>query len=518
VGEPPMIGAVTGGSMPTNARNFILVVWTVAALFVSAAQAQNADVTILHINDVYEISPVRGEGGLAELMTLVKAERSRHASTLTAVSGDFLSPSLLSGTTKGAQMVELFNAIGVDVATFGNHEFDFGRDVLLKRISEARFTWLGTNVGDPAGQPLPGTVSTAMKVVGDVKIGFLGIVTPESAMLSSGGPDIRFGDPVSAAKGAVEVLRKAGANVIVALTHLDYEQDRALSRTVPDMNLILGGHDHDPITYYEHGVLLQKSGSDAHFLGAIDLEIRTEQGAKGPVTTVRPSWRMIANHNTAADPEIAAIVKKYNDQLDRDLGQVIGKTTVELDSRVDAVRSGEARIGDLIADALRESTGADVAITNGGGIRGNRTYDAGTELTRKDVLKELPFGNTTLVIELTGTELKAALENGVSQVEDKAGRFPQVSGLRVVYDPKAAAGQRVRTVTVGGAPLDMGKTYRVATNDYMARGGDGYAAFTKGKVLTDARFAQLMATTVMDYIAKKGEVAPQFEGRVAAGN
>lgn len=504
--------------MLTKARNLVLLTGIIAALFMAAAQAQNAEVTILHMNDVYEISPVRGEGGLAELMTLLKAERQAHHNSLTAVSGDFLSPSLLSGTTKGVQMVELFNAMGVDVATFGNHEFDFGRDVLLKRIGEAKFAWLGTNVTNAAGQPLAGTVTTAIKQVGDVKIGFLGIVTPESAILSSGGPDIRFGDPTAAAKGAVEALRKAGANVVIALTHLDYEQDRALAHAIPGIDLILGGHDHDPITFYEHGVLLQKSGSDAHFLGAIDLDIRTEQAAKGPVTTVHPSWRMIANRGTAADPEIAAIVKKYNDQLDRDLGQVIGKTTVELDSRVDTVRSGEARIGDLIADALRESTGADVAITNGGGIRGNRTYEAGTELTRKDVLKELPFGNTTLVIELTGAQLKEALENGVSQVEDKAGRFPQVSGVRVVYDPKAAAGQRIRSVAVGGAPLDAGKTYRVATNDYMARGGDGYAAFTMGKVVTDTRFAQLMATTVMEYIAKKGQVAPEIEGRVAAKN
>ena len=501
-----------------KARRAIALTSVFLLLVVAAAQAQNADVTILHINDVYEISPVRGEGGLAELMTLLKGERSQHASTITAISGDFLSPSLLSGMIKGAQMVELFNAMGVDLATFGNHEFDFGRDVLLKRIGEAKFAWLGTNVSDPAGRPLSGTVTTAIRPVGDVKIGFLGVVTPESAMLSSGGPDIRFDDPVAAAKGAVEALRKAGANVIVALTHLDYEQDRALSRAVPEINLILGGHDHDPITFYEHGVLVHKSGSDAHFLGAIDLEIRTEQGAKGPVTTVRPSWRMIANHGNAADPGIAAIVKKYNDQLDRDLGQVIGKTTVELDSRVDTVRSGEARIGNLIADALRDSTGADVAITNGGGIRGNRTYDAGTDLTRKDVLTELPFGNTTLVIELTGAGLKEALENGVSQVEDKAGRFPQVSGLKVIYDAKAAAGQRIRVVTVGGTPLDTSKIYRVATNDYMARGGDGYAAFAKGKVITDTRFAQLMATTVMDYLTKKGEVSPAIEGRVAAGN
>ena len=163
---------------------------------------------------------------------------------------------------------------------------------------------------------------------------------------------------------------------------------------------------------------------------------------------------------------------------------------------------------------MRSATGADVGFTNGGGIRGDRTYDAGTVLTRKDVLTELPFGNVTVVIELSGADLKDALENGVSRIEDKAGRFPQVSGLRFVYDPAAAAGSRVKSVTVGGEPLDPGKTYRVATNDYIANGGDGYAALRRGKTIVDASGATLMASQVMDYIEKQGKVAPKVEGRI----
>jgi 2',3'-cyclic-nucleotide 2'-phosphodiesterase (5'-nucleotidase family) len=159
---------------------------------------------------------------------------------------------------------------------------------------------------------------------------------------------------------------------------------------------------------------------------------------------------------------------------------------------------------------------AEVGFTNGGGIRGDRTYEPGTTLTRKDVLGELPFGNVVVLLELSGNDLLAALENGVSRVEDKAGRFPHVSGMRFVYDPKKPKGSRVVEAMVGGQPLDPGKRYRVATNEYIAGGGDGYAALTKGKALIDASAATLMATMVMDYIAAEGTIAPKVEGRITA--
>jgi 2',3'-cyclic-nucleotide 2'-phosphodiesterase (5'-nucleotidase family) len=143
---------------------------------------------------------------------------------------------------------------------------------------------------------------------------------------------------------------------------------------------------------------------------------------------------------------------------------------------------------------MRAGVGADIAITNGGGIRGDRTYDAGTVLTRKDVLTELPFGNVTVLLELSGADVKAALENGVSQVEKGAGRFPQVSGMSFSYDPAASAGARIDAVKIGGKPLDPAAVYRVATNDYMAGGGDGYAVLKKGKALIDASGATYMAT------------------------
>jgi 5'-nucleotidase / UDP-sugar diphosphatase len=189
-------------------------------------------------------------------------------------------------------------------------------------------------------------------------------------------------------------------------------------------------------------------------------------------------------------------------------------TETPLDSRRATVRGGEAAIGNLFADAIRNGSGADIAMTNGGGIRGDREYAADTELTRKDILTELPFGNKVVTIELKGESLLAALENGFSEVETGAGRFPQISGIAVSVDLDKPAGERVLEVMIGDAPLDLAATYILATNDYMARGGDGYSAFKQGKQLVDAMSATLMASQVIDYIAAKGDVASKVEGRI----
>jgi 5'-nucleotidase/UDP-sugar diphosphatase len=167
---------------------------------------------------------------------------------------------------------------------------------------------------------------------------------------------------------------------------------------------------------------------------------------------------------------------------------------------------------------MRIATKSDAAITNGGGIRGDKQYPAGVTLARKDVLTELPFGNKTVKLSMTGAQLLQALEIGVSQVESSKGRFAQVSGLSFVYDAGKPVGARVKSVKIGDAPLDAAKTYTVATNDFMARGGDGYDVFRAAKVLIDANSATLMATQVINHIAAAGTIAPKIEGRITREN
>ena len=498
-------------------RRWILAACVAAGIPMLApwgALAEATRVTFLHTNDVYEISPKRGQGGLPQLMTLIKAERAAAQHAITTFGGDLISPSVMSGLTEGAQMIELMNAIGVDVAVPGNHEFDFGPEIAARRIAEANFPWLGTNVLDADGKPATGLRAFHTVQAGDFTVGFFGLLTPDTKDLSSPGEAIRFAPVVETATKAVQSLKEAGADLVVALTHLEIADDRALARSVKGLNMILGGHDHDPITFYEGGVLIHKSGYDAHYLGVIDVSLEwVEQRGKRRLR-VRPAWRMLSTAGVAPDADIQRLADAHNARLDKALDVVIGSTKVELDSRRASVRTGEANIGNLIAEAMLAGVGAEVALANGGGIRGDRTYPAGAKLTRKDVLTELPFGNVTVLLAITGADLLAALENGVSKVEDKAGRFPQVAGMRFVYEPAAAKGSRIVEVTVGGNPLDKGRVYKLATNDYIANGGDGYAALKKAKVLLDASGATLLATTVMNHIAAKGEIAPAVDGRI----
>jgi len=503
--------------MPIRFAHRLTRVVAIVAVLVLAhsAFAQTATVTFLHVNDVYEISPKDGRGGFAPLMTLLTQERGKAPLAITTLGGDLIGSSMMSGITKGVQMIELMNAIGLDLAVVGNHEFDFGSEILKQRVAESKFPWLGTNVLGSDGRTFGSLVPTVTRKVGDLTIGFLGILTPDTQHLSNTGPDVRFAPAVDTARAAVKQLKEQGADAIVALTHLTITEDRQLAREVRGIDVILGGHDHDPIMFYEGGVFIFKIGHDAQYLGVAQVEIVKTQTPRGPQVAVWPrEWRVVSTAGVAPDPRIAAIVKTHEDKLDESLKVAVGTTSVELDSRRATVRLKESAIGNLFADAIREVTKADAALTNGGGIRGDRTYQAGTTLTRKDILTELPFGNVAVLLEISGADLRSALEEGVSAVEDVAGRFPHVSGLRFAFDPKRPKGRRVLDVSVGGKPIDPAATYRIATNEYMMAGGDGYASLKKGRPIIDASGGPLMANVVMDYIAARGTVAPAVEGRI----
>jgi len=503
-------------------RRLAALLVTLATLAGPAA-AQNADLTLLHFNDIYEITPVDGQGGFAPLATLLERERQSHALTLTTLGGDFLSPSLLSGATKGQHMVALLGQLGVEVAVFGNHEFDFGPEVARQRLGESAFPWLATNIEQADGQPFAHAPVTWTRRLGDVTVGLFGVITPSTAVSSSPGPEVHFLDPIAPAQAAVAALRQQGAQVVVALTHLDLADDRALVRAVKGIDVVLGGHDHDPIAWYENGALILKAGYDGHYLGAVDLAVRTPPVAEGQPgatpgktkVTVR-GWRFLATEGEPAEPRLAAAVAEWQQRLSQGLDQPLATLGAPLDSRRDLVRTREAPVGNLYTDALRAALQADVALLNGGGFRGDRVYPAGAVYTGRDVLAELPFGNVGVLVQLSGADLRAALEHGLAAVERKAGRFPQVSGLTLRYDPQAPAGQRLRSLEVGGRPLEDQATYRVATSDYLLNGGDGYQMLAQGKVLIDPSGAKLIATDVIDALTAGHPIPTAPEGRIVA--
>ncbi len=214
------------------------------------------------------------------------------------------------------------------------------------------------------------------------------------------------------------------------------------------------------------------------------------------------------------DPEVAAVVAKFEDELSKELDAPIGTTAVELDSRAATVRTREAAIGNLVADAMRWSAQTVVAVTNGGSIRGDKIYPPGTTITRREVLAELPFGNRLVTIDVRGSALKAAIENGLSRLPAPSGRFPQVAGLKIEADPSRPAGNRVLSIKVGDTLLDANKTYSVATIDFMARGGDDYVAFRDAEPVLPPADSPTVAFEVIDYIKGIATIRTSVGGRI----
>ncbi len=497
------------------ARAVVVVASLWAAALAPTAVAQDARITFLHVNDVYVMAGKDG-GGLAPLMTLIGRERTRaRGQALTTFGGDLISPSLLSGLTQGRHMIALMNAIGVQAAVPGNHEFDFGARVLSERVGESGFPWLASNVRDHDGASLAGTEDTRLVTVGGIRIGLFGLLTPETRTLSKPGSGIRFDPPVETARRAVRDLKSRGAEVVVALTHLRLDVDLALARAVPDIDLILGGHEHYPIAIARSGALVIKAGQDARYLAVIDVDIDRNPRGPGTKTEVRPvHWRFLATRGVRPEPAVAALIDRIRARHDSALDERVGMTETALDGRRASVRGGESTFGNLIADAMREASGADAALINGGGIRGNRSIPPGSRLTRRDLLEALPFGDKVVVLELDGATLRAALEHGVGLAERLAGRFPQVSGLSFTWDRARNPGARVRAVKVGGAALDPATTYRVAVGAYIAGGGDGYAMLESAKRLANAVAGFEVASVLIDHVTRRGTIAPRIEGRI----
>lgn len=489
-----------------------------AALLLSGAvalaqQPASAPVTIRFVqtNDIDRMGEEGGRGGFARLAAVVKAERAK-GNTFFVHAGDTLSPSLLSSFDKGAHIVDLLNRLGVDVFTPGNHEFDFGPDNFRTRMAEARFDILSSNLFEKAGTRPANVKPDKIVDVQGIKVGFFGLTTEETPIVSTPGPDLQFRSSIDTARAKAKELRDAGADLVVAVAHTPLAVDQIIARSA-GVDMIISGHDEHLLVFYDGRTVATESGSQADFV--VVTELTVTKAAGGRTVSFTPNFRIVDTATVTPDPETAAAVKSYEDKLSRELDIVIGTTDTPLDSRRTVVRGSEAAIGNLVADAMRAAVGADIAITNGGGIRAERQYEAGRSLTRRDIFSELPFGNGTVLLELTGAQVRAALENGVSQVRELAGRFPQVSGMAVEIDLKQPPGSRVLSVSVGGQPLDPAKVYKVATNDFLARGGDGYSSFVGAKALIDASAAQLMATHVIDYIAKAGRIAPKVEGRMA---
>lgn len=420
----------------------------------------------LSINDVYVLDTLSdGSGGLARVAT-VRNRLAAEGPVLFVLAGDLLSPSLLSKYYHGRQMVEALNAARLDYATFGNHEFELDRDTLVARIRESRFHWISANCVEARGNPFPGVSAWDTVRMRNTLVGIFGLTIQEDYRSY-----VRCTDPDSAAHVAVDTLKKLGAQFIVALTHQTLAADEALLRQEPSLDLVLGGHEHE-----RHDVLVE----GRHVLKA-DANSRSAQFVT--VWGLPGVWRQAPtlvemDGRIPLDSSVQVVAEQWNARLRRRLGPetVVGTVTEPIDARDGLSRTQESPIGDLVTDAMRWGTRADVALLNAGTLR------------LDDVIPEGPLSSYTLeslflfaddartvTFPLTGSRLRALLEHGVESVG--SGPFLQVSGVHFTYDPTAAAGQRIQGALTrpDSSTIAPGDTVTVAFDVYPAcESGDGY--------------------------------------------
>ncbi len=521
---------------------FAALALSAALLAAPAAQAQQDEaftLTILHTNDFHaRFEPISrfgstcapednaaGEcfGGAARLATAIAAARDRAETAILVDGGDPFQGSLFYTYYKGAAAAEMMDRLGYEGMAVGNHEFDDGPQVLRDFIDAVPFPVLMANA-DYAGEPALADLDLAHAVIeaGGQRIGLIGLTPVENPDLSSPGPGIAFTDPVAATQASVDALTADGVDKIVVLSHSGLGVDRRVAENTTGVDVIVGGHSHtllsntDPDAAGPYPLMVGETAIvQAEAYGKYLGEVSVTFDAEGRVVAATGD-PILLDASVAEDAAMAAWVAEMAVPLDEIRQRVVAEAAAPIDGDRASCRAGECSMGNLVADAMLDRVrdqGIDIAITNGGGLRAS--IDAG-EVTMGEVLTVLPFQNTLSTFRVTGATIRAALENGVSAIEDGAGRFPQVAGLTFRFDPGAAPGSRIVDVKVdsgdGFVPLEAGRVYGVVSNNFVRTGGDGYAMFEDAQDAYD--FGPDLADVTAEYLGRNAPYRPYLDGRI----
>jgi 5'-nucleotidase / UDP-sugar diphosphatase len=520
---------------------------TLCVGFSTAAQAEFT-LNILHINDFHSrFDPITdsdsncdtetdaaGEcfGGIARLKTVIDDTRAQYedGNSLLLSAGDNFQGSLYYTTYKSKVVSDFFNQMGFDVVATGNHEFDDGPEEFKTFIDAAEFPIIGGNFDVTRDENLRGKIKGSIVIdIGGEKIGIIGATTEDTPEIASPGPNVEFTDVIQYVRGASEALDAAGVNKIILLSHIGYTVDMEVAAALPLVDVIVGGHSHTLLSNTAEGAMgpyptmvanpdgvevpVVQANQYGKYLG--DIAITWDDDG---VVTSAEGEPFLINASVTGNEDFATQLADMAAPIEEAMGVVIGTATEAIDGAREVCRVTECAMGNLIADAMLERVadqGATIAIQNGGGVRAS--IDAG-EITLGEVITVLPFSNTLATVEISGADVIDALENGVSDIENGAGRFPQVSGLHYTYTLANPVGERISDVMVMGegdawVPIDEEATYIVVTNNYMRGGGDGYESFASGENPYD--FGPPLEQVLADYIADQGgEYTPYTDGRI----
>lgn len=492
---------------------FVMIIGILATPVKTLAAEEQKVITILHTNDVHgnaEEDEKGGKLGFAKLKTFVDSKEN----VILVDAGDMTHGTTFATISSGVSMIDLMNKVGYKAMTPGNHDYNYGKEGLDKLAKAANFPILQANIVDSSGNRTL-EANTIIEVDG-VNVGIFGLATPETKTKSNpkNTEGLTFVDYIKVATEQVAELKEKGADVIVALVHLGLdassdERSDVLAEKVEGIDLIIDGHSHTelPEGKVVNGTLIAQSAY--HLTNVGEVTITFEGGKVVSKAASLNSYEELKG--LEGNAEIEKAIEEVEESNKPFLERVVGKTEVELDGVRENVRGGETNLGNLLTDAMIDVSGADVAITNGGGIRSS--IDAG-EITMGEILQAFPFTNYPVVLELKGSEILEALEFGVDSAPEVVGKFPHVGGMTFKYDVNQPAGERVFDVKVGEEDLDLNKTYKLVTNDFMAVGGDGYEMFKKGKKISEY---PLLSEVLAKYIEGKETVNPKVEGRVTVG-
>jgi len=499
------------GSSTTPRAARLLLILALAAVQASVLFADPQPVTILHFNDSHghiEIPEAEeGEvalGGIARMAAVVSEVRAYNhehdIATLVLCAGDVLQGTPLSTVFRGEADFKCLNLFPLDAMCIGNHEFDYGMANLRDLIDMAEFPLLSANIRRESDgtRVFDGAM---LEQIGDDVCVIIGLTTPETRVttMPSNVAGFVFENQVQVARTLVDRILHHRDYLIIGLTHLGYEEDLKLAMQVPGLDIIIGGHSHtlpDAAKLVGDTIVIQ-AGCHGEFLGQLDLVVD-----EGKVTRHRWFLRPM-DERIEPRPDVQAVVEEYVNRLGKELEKVVAVTKVPLDGEREHVRSQETNLGNLITDAMRAISGAEIAFCNGGGIRAG--IDEG-EITFGEVLTVLPFGNELCTVKLTGAQVKAVLAESASR-ERPDGGFMHVAGMKVVIE-----GNELREVTVGEEPIDPDGVYLVATNNFLLEGGDGYDVFKQGK--DPYEVGTKLSAAVVQYLTDRKEVAPEVEGRI----
>ncbi len=504
---------------------------------------------ILHINDMHSrvdqisrfnsnCSPSDAEdnncfGGSARLATAIREYRAAHEAdgraVLTLDAGDQSQGTLYYTTYGGRAEVQMMNAIGFDAMGIGNHEFNRGAESLARMIEEAEFPFVAGNIQLTDDSPLAGRIAPHLVLErGGEQIGILGVTTPDTVFLSSPGDTVSFQNEIEHLREGVAELQERGVTKILVLSHVGFGRDQQIAAEVDGLSAIIGGHSHTLMSNTQDGAIeyagliespsgravpIVQAFAFSRYLGNLTLEF-SEDGAV--ISAIGDTVLLDARFAPAED--IEALIEPLRAPIEEMTRRPVAELAADIDGSRENCRAGECEMGNTVTDAMLAEVahqGIRVALTNGGGLRAS--MGAGTA-TLGDVLTVLPFQNTLYTLEVTGATLIAALEHGVNDVEEGAGRFPQVSGLRFKLDLSVAPNSgRVSDVEVMGAdgwePVDPDAIYGLVTNNFMAGGGDGYGMLREGG-MNGYDTAIDLAEVLARFLSDNEPFAPVIDGRI----